>query len=180
MPREQQLNEVIGDQIKQLSLKKAGISREVDYSYLVETPFITVISGIRRCGKSTLLFQLTQKFDTYYYVNFDDERFFDFTVADFQTLMILLKKRYQTKTIFLDEIQNIPGWERFVRRLYDEGYKIFITGSNSKLLSSELATHLTGRYIKIELYPFSFTEYLKFKGVDTSEVSTDTKSQIRE
>ena len=66
----------------------------------------------------------------------------------------------------------------FVRRIYDEGYKIFITGSNSKRLSSELSTHLTGRYVKIELFPFSFTEYLKIKNIDYQELTSDTKAQI--
>lgn len=178
MPNEQQISEILIDQAGQLQNKEPGVPRDVDYKYLAETHFITVITGIRRCGKSILMLQLTKYFDDFYYVNFDDERFFDFTVSDFQTLMIIFKKKVHSKNIFLDEIQNITGWERFVRRIYDEGYKVFITGSNSKLLSSELASHLTGRYIKIELFPFSFNEYLKFKKIDTTALGSDNKSRI--
>jgi len=122
--------------------------------------------------------QFSQKYENFYYINFDDERFIDFSVSDFQTLMLVFKKLYDSKTIFIDEIQNIPNWERFVRRLYEEEYKIYITGSNAHLLSSELATHLTGRYIKIELFPFSFVEYLKFHNIETTFLTTQKKSKI--
>jgi predicted AAA+ superfamily ATPase len=73
------------------------------------------------------------------------------------------------RTFYFDEIQNIPGWERFVRRLHDEGYKVFITGSNATMLSRELGTHLTGRYVQTELFPFSFNEFLAFKQHHWSE-----------
>ena len=79
-------------------------------------------------------------------------------------MMLAFHKRSSSKNIILDEIQNIAQWERFVRRIHDEGYKVFLTGSNAKLLSSELGTHLTGRYVNIELFPFSFREFLEFKG----------------
>jgi predicted AAA+ superfamily ATPase len=175
---EQYIKEIITDQFDQLKHKSRGIQREIDYDYLITGPFISVITGIRRCGKSTLLLQLTNHFDKYYYVNFDDERFYNFEIDDFKTLMLVLKQRSDAKTIFIDEIQNVIGWERFVRRLHDEGYKIFVTGSNSKLLSSELSTHLTGRYVKLELFPFSFSEYLTIKNVSFSEINSDKKSQI--
>jgi len=178
MIHEQSLKEIISDQRNQLNNKNNGIPREVDYKHLVETPFITVISGIRRSGKSTLMYQLTKYFNEFYYVNFDDERFFDFDVSDFSTLLLVLNQFTDSKTIFVDEIQNIPSWERFIRRIYDEGYKIFITGSNSKLLSSELSTHLTGRYIKVELFPFSFTEYLTFHKIDFLKLDSVIKAQI--
>jgi len=178
MIHEQSLKEILADQRLQLQNKESGIPREVDYKYLVSTPFITVISGIRRSGKSTLLYQLTKYFKEFHYVNFDDERFFDFEVTDFKTLMLVLNQFSETKTIFIDEIQNIPSWERFVRRIYDEGYKIFITGSNSKLLSSELSTHLTGRYIKTELFPFSFTEYLTFHKINFRNSDSGVKAQL--
>jgi predicted AAA+ superfamily ATPase len=82
------------------------------------------------------------------------------------------------KTIFIDEIQNIEGWKRFVRRIYDEGYKIFITGANARLLSSELGTHLTGRYSKVELYPFSFSEYLNIRDIKPLRITSDKKADI--
>jgi predicted AAA+ superfamily ATPase len=129
------------------------------------TPFILIISGIRRSGKSTLLQQMKATyFDNSYYVNFDDERFLQFTVDDFQVLYELLIELYGEKNVFLfDEIQNIQGWERYVRRLQDNNKKITITGSNASMLSKELGTHLTGRNISFSLYPFSFKEYLLFK-----------------
>jgi len=111
-------------------------------------------------------------FHDFHFITFDDERLLNFQVADFNTLLIELNKHIPSRTIVIDEVQNIEGWECFVRRLHDEGYKVFISGSNSKLLSSELATHLTGRYIKTELYPFSFAEYLQLKEIDFKEKST--------
>lgn len=80
--------------------------------------------------------------------------------------------------MFFDEIQNIEGWERFIRRVFEEGYKIFITGSNAKLLSSELATHLTGRYIKIELFPFSLIEILNYNKADYKKLTSDNKANL--
>jgi hypothetical protein len=92
--------------------------------------------------------------------------------------MIVFQKQFPSKTIFLDEIQNVEKWERFVRRIFEEGYKIFVTGSNAKLLSSELATHLTGRYYKIELYPFSFAEFLKLNKVEHKLITSEKESKI--
>lgn len=172
------LEEVVIDQKENIAKKEIGFKRHINTEKTLNTKQITVISGIRRCGKSTLLWQLMQNFDSYYYLNFDDERLINFTIEDFRELMIIFKKQYNASTIFFDEVQNVEGWERFIRRLFDEDYKIFITGSNSKLLSSELATHLTGRYIKIELYPFSFAEFLEFNKVSTEKLSSDTKSKI--
>ena len=180
MLNERQVQEIIADQYKRLKNQNAlpNIKRDLDYQYLIDTKFITVISGVRRSGKSTVLQQLTKQYKQFYYINFDDERLFDFQLSDFQTLMLAFKQNAEAKVIFLDEIQNVPHWERFVRRIYDDNFKIFITGSNSKLLSSELATHLTGRYIKIELYPFSFAEYLLFHKINFTNKDSDTKSQI--
>lgn len=128
---------------------------------------IVVISGIRRCGKSTYLHELREinKDEADYYMNFDDERLINFKVEDFQPLHEAFIELYGNQEVFyFDEIQNIEGWERFVRRLYDHGYKVFISGSNASMLSRELGTHLTGRYYQIELFPFSFPEFLKLSG----------------
>ena len=123
---------------------------------------IIILVGIRRCGKSTLLQYLrkhSQESD--YYINFDDDRLALFELEDFQVLFELFIELYGIqKTFFFDEIQNIPGWERFVRRLHDQGYQIYITGSNATLFSKELGSRLTGRHIQIEMYPFSFREYV--------------------
>ena len=128
-----------------------------------------VISGLRRSGKSTLLAQIINRHypKGVYYLSFEDERLLDFTVADFNSLYELFIELYSHKKIFcFDEIQNIPKWEAFVRRLYDNGFKFLITGSNASLLSSELATRLTGRALAVELYPFSFKEYLLAQNVE--------------
>lgn len=131
-----------------------------------DRPDIMVISGVRRCGKSVMLQQIraTQP-ERDYFLNFDDERLFDFTVEHFQLLHEVLIERFGVqRTFYFDEIQNVPGWERFVRRLHDAGNKVFLTGSNAIMLSRELGTRLTGRYCRYELYPFSFAEYLAFVG----------------
>jgi predicted AAA+ superfamily ATPase len=148
------------------------------YDKYLGTSQICVISGIRRSGKSTLLAQFSKKVNNFYFINFDDERLADFSVEDFRNLMITFQKLYKSKTVFLDEIQNVEGWERFVRRIHDEGYKVFITGSNAKLLSSELATHLTGRYIKLELYPFSFKEFLQFNKIDYKKRTSANQAKV--
>lgn len=172
------LEQVILDQADTFKRKDSGITRDIDFEKHLKTAQITVISGIRRSGKSTLLKQFSQYYPSFYYLNFDDERLVDFSVSDFQTLMITFQKLYPAKVIFLDEIQNVPKWERFVRRIFEEGYKIFLTGSNAKLLSSELATHLTGRYLKLELYPFSFKEFLSFQKITPEKITSEKKAAI--
>lgn len=172
------LSEVIEDQLNKFKDRDIGISRDIEFDKYIKTQQITIISGIRRSGKSTLLAQFSKQFENFYYFNFDDDRIADFTIEDFQQLIIAFQKLYPSKIIFLDEIQNVEGWERFIRRIYDEGYKIFITGSNAKLLSSELATHLTGRYVKIELYPFSFKEFLRFKKVEYNKKTSEAKAEM--
>lgn len=129
-------------------------------------PHAVVISGLRRVGKSTLLAQVAHRIgnDQFYYLNFEDDRFSGFQADDFNDLFQLLVEIYgERKTFIIDEIQNIQGWEHFVRRFMDMEYKFYITGSNASLLSKELGTRLTGRYIPIELFPFSFAEYLHFR-----------------
>jgi predicted AAA+ superfamily ATPase len=172
------IEEVISDQLEYFRKKDIGVIRHIDFSRYLKSKQITVISGIRRSGKSTLLSQFAREYRRYYYINFDDERLVNFSVGDFNTLMIALQKLYSAGVIFIDEVQNIHGWERFVRRIHDEGYKIFLTGSNARLLSSELGTHLTGRYLKIELYPFSFAEFLDFRKVDYKYRSSKIKASV--
>ena len=123
---------------------------------------IVVITGLRRVGKSTLLQQLkSESTEQDYYINFDDDRLVHFELQDFQVLLEVFIELYGVqKTFYFDEIQNIDGWERFVRRLHDQGNKIYITGSNATLFSQELGTRLTGRYLQLELYPYSFSELL--------------------
>ncbi|MBC7962821.1 MAG: ATP-binding protein, partial [Steroidobacteraceae bacterium] len=120
-----------------------------------------------RAGKSVFALQMLQDRD-FAYVNFDDERLLGLT--DFDKLLMGMTQVYgDVRTIFLDEIQNVAGWELFVSRLHRQGYNLVLTGSNAHLLSRELATHLTGRYREFRLFPFSFGEYLRAKGFALDE-----------
>ncbi len=134
-------------------------------------PEIIIITGLRRVGKSTLLQQLrTELPESDYYTNFDDDRLVHFELEDFQKLLETFIELYGIqKTFYFDEIQNIKGWEVFIRRLHDQGNKIYISGSNATLFSQELGTRLTGRYLQMELYPYSFSEmlYFRFPTIDT-------------
>ncbi len=127
-----------------------------------------VITGVRRCGKSVFLSQIINNFfDNYYYINFEDERLAGFDLKDFNKLYETCIELFgKTKTFFLDEIQNIDEWERWVRRMYEDNFKFFITGSNARLLSKELATLLTGRHLQFSIFPFSFREFLNFHKFD--------------
>ena len=130
-------------------------------------PQAVIVSGLRRVGKSTLLAQKAHKLgrDAFYYVNFEDDRFLGFQPEDATYLYQALIEVFGERKIFvIDEVQNIPGWEHFVRRFMDMDFKFYITGSNASLLSRELGTRLTGRYVPIELFPLSFQEFLKFRG----------------
>lgn len=176
----QQLKEVLLDQ-RALGLKPDDLLR---HPTMVDDDEVVVLSGVRRCGKSTLLQEIRSKqTESDYFFNFDDERVMNFTVDDFQVLSELFIELYgKQNTYYFDEIQNIKGWERYVRRLRDNGNKVFITGSNASMLSRELGTHLTGRHIRKELFPFSFKEYLGFKGVDSPEMallSTGDKALLK-
>ena len=127
-----------------------------------------VLVGIRRAGKSFLLYQRMQEFlkqgigwDQMLYVNFEDERLQGMTALDLNQILEVHLEAYGKKPIlFLDEIQVVEGWEKFARRLADSKYRVYITGSNAKMLSGEIMTTLGGRYIPIDVYPYSFEEFL--------------------
>ncbi len=146
--------------------RKKPIKRLIP-QHLIDCQEILIISGVRRCGKSVLLQQIRkEQVEKDYFLNFDDDRLAKFTVENFQQLFEVFIELFGVqKTFYFDEIQNIKGWELFVRRLYDNGCKVFITGSNANMLSRELGTHLTGRYCAYELYPFSFAEYLELLSI---------------
>jgi len=161
--QKQDLIQVIIDQKKE-PLPSPLIKRwqEAELLPLIENKQVIVISGIRRAGKSTLLQMLRMSAkEGDYYINFDDDRLVSFKLADFNLLLEVFIELYGVQhTFYFDEIQNILGWEKFVRRLHNGSKKVFVTGSNATLLSSELGTHLTGRHIPIKLFPYSFTEYI--------------------
>ena len=159
----QLLKDIIIDQKSFLPSKKT-IIRSFPEKYLNNEEII-IISGVRRCGKSVLLQQIRDRLPQKdYFFNFDDDRLGNFTVENFQQLYEVFIELYGEQNYFyFDEIQNIAGWEHFAKRLYNSGKKVFITGSNARMLSKELGTYLTGCYIAIELYPFSFSEFLDFR-----------------
>lgn len=122
-----------------------------------------IFSGIRRCGKSTLLRQFVRHtFEDVFYLNFEDVRLYGFEVKDFVLLDEVIRDA-GLKVLYFDEIQVVEGWELFVRQKLDQKFQVIITGSNASLLSVELGTKLTGRHITKELFPFSFAEYLDFR-----------------
>lgn len=139
-----------------------------------------VVIGVRRSGKSTLCFNALRKAGVHYaYANFDDERLTELETEDLDNVLQTLYKIYgKFDYLFLDEIQNIDGWPLFVNRLLRQKLHILITGSNAKLLSSELASHLTGRHHKIELFPFSFKDWCVIKELDYTRLTTKNKGLI--
>lgn len=148
---------------------ETGVTRDklAEVERAAKLPHAVIVSGLRRAGKSTMLAQAAHKLDkdTFYYLNFEDDRFLGFQAEDANDLYQVLAEIFGERKIFiLDEVQNIPGWEHFVRRFMELGFKFYITGSNASLLSRELGTRLTGRYVPVELFPFSFNEYLQFRG----------------
>ncbi|MBR0032436.1 MAG: ATP-binding protein [Treponema sp.] len=138
-----------------------------------------VVVGLRRAGKTTLLYKLVMDlissgmdWKQIIYINFEDERLSEFTLSDFNDIIQVQSELSDKKGwFFLDEIQNIDGWERFARRLADSKEHAFITGSNAKMLSHEIEVHLGGRYITKYVTPYNFREFLSAKKIDFSESS---------
>lgn len=145
--------------------------------YKLETNANYVFVGLRRAGKSYLMYQQIHQLieqghsiDEILFFNFEDDRITDMDITDLDLIKCCYEEMYDHRPIFfLDEIQNIQGWEKFARRLADTGYRVYITGSNAKMLSSEIATTLGGRYLIKNIYPFSFREYLQFKKIDLGD-----------
>lgn len=168
---------VLNDQRQELerSMRELSlVAREAEQSIQIRSQLIRVVSGVRRCGKSVLVYKLL-KGKEFGYVNFDDDRLLD---AEPDSILSAIYQVYgqQLKTLFLDEIQNLAHWELFVNRLHRAGFQIFLTGSNAKLLAREMATHLTGRHLTQELFPFSFREFLHSKNFQEDTSTTRGKS----
>lgn len=170
------LEEVISDQKNEITklMQKEFVSRKEEPLVDLNSNLAQVVIGVRRSGKSILCRNVLKKSGVHFaYVNFDDERLFSLSGADLNDVLQILYKVYgDFSYLFIDEIQNIPEWFLFVNRLLRNGMHILITGSNAKLLSGELATHLSGRHTQIELFPFSFSEYCDFFGVDKTSAAT--------
>lgn len=148
-----------------------------------------VLVGIRRAGKSYLLYQQMQQllaqgvsWDEMLYINFEDERLVGIATEDLNLLLEIHLEMYGKKPIlFLDEIQNISGWEKFARRMADTKHRVYITGSNARMLSQDIQTTLGGRYIAVEVYPFSFKEFLAANNISLSKqslLSTEGKADV--
>ena len=170
------LEQILTDQrieIKERSLEKL-CGREEESLVDVTSTQAQVVIGVRRSGKSTLCYQALQKGGTNYaYVDFDDERLAKMQSEQLNDVLEVLYKIYGNfNCLFLDEIQNVDGWHLFVNRMLRMKMHVVITGSNAKLLSGELATHLSGRSKEISLFPFSFKEYCMMKQVDTAIKTT--------
>lgn len=164
------LDQIIKEQ-NQNFLQKQLIAREMTIP--VQTNQILVVSGVRRCGKSILIRKSFPSDAQGLYLNFEDPRLVDFEAADFPKL-VQLRDQLGKPSILLDEVQSVAGWEIFARSLHEKGQKLYITGSNACMLSRELGTRLTGRYKQIELFPFSYTEFLLFKNESPGEESFES------
>ena len=124
-----------------------------------------VLTGVRRCGKSTLQAQIRRGIKgSAVTLNLEDTRLYGLGLEDFVTLLSILDTDYPKAAIYLDEVQEVPEWQRLVRALLDSGRRVCLTGSNASLLGREMGTKLTGRHISHEVYPFSYQEVLEFTG----------------
>ena len=151
------------------------VARKEESLFEFDTKMAQVVIGVRRSGKSTICHKVLLKRGIRYgYVNLDDDRLADIKTEDLNTVLSCVYQIYGTNISYLvlDEIQDVDGWYLFVNRLLRTDLHIFVTGSNAKLLSGELATHLTGRYNEIHLFPFSFSEYCQYHQVDTQSITT--------
>ena len=169
MLRQEEIALVVDSQRETFLKQDSGFTRDALNNIPTADSFATIITGLRRCGKSTLLLQLLHRdYKEALYLNFDDIRLSGFETSDLIRLHKEVEKR-QLKVLYFDEIQNVEGWEKYINQVLREGYKVFITGSNASMLSIELGTHLTGRHLSMELFPFSFQEFISFKAFQSGK-----------
>lgn len=172
----EELAKIIADQREEIkSEDMSSFCERLEASQLSpDSSLAQVVIGVRRSGKSTLCIKyLVDNAIECAFVNFDDERLTTLQSEDLNKLLEAIYIVYgNVDCLFLDEIQNVESWPLFVNRLLRQKKRIFLTGSNSKLLSNELITHLTGRHNKVELYPFSFAEYCLINNIDTTSITT--------
>lgn len=181
MVEERIILQVLAEQREEIAgYDPAGwVSRREETLFEFDSTMAQVVIGVRRSGKSTLCHKVLLEHGIRYgYVNLDDDRLLGMESTDLNTVLSCIYQLYGTDIpyIFLDEIQDVDGWHLFVNRLLRSKMRIFVTGSNAKLLSSELATHLTGRYNEIRLYPFSYSEYCSYHKIDTSGITTKAEA----
>lgn len=177
--------QVLAEQKEEVDAYRANqwVARREEASFEFDSNLAQVVIGVRRSGKSTLCHKVLKEHKVKYaFANLDDDRLAGMQTEDLNTLLSCLYQLYGTNVpyIFLDEIQNVEGWHLFVNRLLRSGVHVFVTGSNAKLLSGELATHLTGRYNEIHLYPFSFSEYCTFHKINKVSVTTKADAERKQ
>ncbi len=179
----QELLPIVAEQKEEfLSEDFAGFcTREEEKQIDLKSHLAQVVIGVRRSGKSTLCRKVLREADVKAaYVNFDDERLEKAQTSDLNTILETLYIVYgDFHYLLLDEVQNIDGWPLFVNRLLRQKIHLIVTGSNAKLLSNELTTHLTGRHHKITLFPFSFAEYARIKQLDTQSLTTKGQAAVK-
>lgn len=167
-----ELRQILRSQREAMGRRTSGVIRQDLERLKPLRNFAIIISGIRRCGKSTLLVQSMKREEGFYYLNFEDPRLAEFELKDSEMLEEAFSEEFHEADLYyFDEIQNIAGWESYVRYLLDNEKRVVITGSNASLLSRELGTKLTGRNLRIELFPFSYQEYLDYMERDESKIS---------
>ena len=168
------------DLIKDIIVENQRFISSVSFferDYVFEDVLNYVLVGLRRAGKSYLLYQRIHqllkkghRMEEICYFNFEDDRLGIMTLADLDIIKSAYEEMFDTQPVFFfDEIQIVEGWEKFARRLADQKYRVYITGSNAKMLSSEIATTLGGRYMIKDVFPLSFAEYLSFSGINVKE-----------
>lgn len=171
---------ILSDQREELDNTDVGkfVKRKEEKDIDLNSPLAQVVIGVRRCGKSTLCKKvLLESGVNFGYINFDDERLIDIKSDQFDELLqALYRINGKITHLFLDEIQNISRWELFVNRMLRQGMHLIITGSNANLLSGDLTTHLAGRHHEIRLYPFSFSEYCTYKGINLKSLTTKSQA----
>lgn len=161
-----------------LHVRKVDLEKNANY----------VFTGLRRAGKTFYLYQIIQSFikknnfDSILFINFEDERLIGMSHLQFKEILEAYKELYDLQPIlFLDEIQNIEHWQKFARRLADDGYRVYVTGSNAEMLSSEIASTLGGRYVNKEILPLSFSEFLSFqnKKFSPNAIYSDERIELK-
>jgi len=166
------MRQVVRKQRDELELGEKYVARQLSDAISPDADFATVVSGVRRGGKSTLLRQLARQAKKFHYANFEDSRLTGFEAQDFHRLEEVMESEFgQAQLCLFDEVQNVSGWERYVSGSLGRGKKFVLTGSNASLLSKELGTRLTGRHLTYELFPFSYPEFLLFRGLKADAAS---------
>ena len=171
MVLENELAAIIARQREIEERKSLGQIRPLDFNDVLLDSHVLDITGVRRCGKSTVMRQRMRGSDApWFYMNFESPLLTQFEMRDTIRLDSLIDKA-GAKCLFFDEVDQLIGWEKYVRQKLDEGFHVCVSGSNASLLEGEIGTKLTGRHVSKELFPFSFREYLAFTGKEPSSDS---------